>query len=150
MQKNDKIFYSARGAEIQDLQHHGLEDAFLIQSAGFHAVFRIKTAGHSVFDLTVAPGSGLADILIHGKRRDAEGGADLRGGALLILHDFDMLQKAELAKEHGEHIHSIRAGEELIPHQQKGRLRCPETTASTIWKTVHSVEGVATARTESG
>ena len=31
-----------------------------------------------------------------------------------------MLEEAELAEEHGEHIHAVGAGEELIPHEEEG------------------------------
>ena len=107
-------------AEVEELQHDGFEGSFLIETAGLDAVLGVEADIHGVFDLAIGPAGGLADILIHGEGRDAQGRTDLGGGTLFILHDLDMLEKAELAEEHREHIHAVGTGEELIPHEEEG------------------------------
>ena len=105
--------------QIQQLQHDSFKRAFLIQPPGFHTVFRIEADIHRAFYLTVGPSGSLPDILVHREGRNSESGTDIRGGTLFILHDFNVLQETKLAEQHGKHIHTVCAGQKLIPHQEK-------------------------------
>ena len=110
------IFFDPK---IQQLEYNSFQRPFLIQTSGLDGIFRIKTDVYSAFYLAVAPTGSLADILINSKRRDAEGRTDLSGRSFLELHDFDMLQEAKLTKQHGQHIHPVCTGQQLIAHQQE-------------------------------
>ena len=111
--------------EIEQFQHDSFQRTVLVQPAGFYAVFRFETDIHRFLHLPVAPARSLADVLIRGKGRDAERRTNVGSRSLFILHDPDMLQETELAKQHGEHIHPVGTGEQLIAHQEKSPAALP-------------------------
>ena len=63
--------------EVQQFQHNRLQDTVLVETSGFHTVLRVKADVHGFLYLPVAPARGLADVLIHGKGRNAQGRAEI-------------------------------------------------------------------------
>ena len=61
----------------------------------------------------------IAPALNSVKAAGRNSGTDEISVPFFILHDFYMLEKPELPKEHREHVQSVRTGKELVTHQDK-------------------------------